>query len=107
MKRILLPVLFLLFAAPAHAGTYRVQGCHAPDGSARSMLPFDRFQIPDGNMNHDDFCRSARGVGYFEWAPRVTLSAGTRGGYRLDAPSGVSIAQLAWYGSITGVSAAS
>src|SRR4051794_31787002 len=106
MKRILLPALFLLLAAPAHAGTYRVQGCHAPNGGPRSMLPFDRFQVPDGTMNHDDYCQAAAGVAYFEWAPGVLLGAGQRGGYRLDAPSGTSISQLAWFGSVSGVGAA-
>lgn len=108
MKRIL-PIagLTLVLAAPAHAGSYHVYGCHGPEGQARTLRPFADFEWPANTMNHDDACRQDAGLASFEWPPATLVASGQRGGYRLDAPAGTVLTALGWRGSIGGIGPAS
>jgi hypothetical protein len=93
----------LALASSAQAAPYRVYGCDGPDGRARQMMPFDDFEVPGNSMNHDDHCQTTADVAYFEWAPGTAMSAGQRGGWRLDAPPGTQLLQLRWRGSAGGI----
>ncbi|WP_028063178.1 hypothetical protein [Solirubrobacter soli] len=106
MKRIL-PIAVLVslaLATPARAGTYQVHGCDGPDGSARGMAPWRPFDIPHPSMHHEESCQTAADLALFGWEPGALVPGYQRGGWRLDAPAGTTIAELLWRGGASGIS---
>ena len=96
----LLAGAFLLFAAPAHAGTYTVYACKKPDGTP---APADGWAPGEANTPHNvrtaDGCAEGKPI-RVELNAGVDHAGGTFADYGFAAPAGLPIVGYVLYRNV-------